>query len=96
MCMDLTIKLMDHVAGTSSNVDGVKLFSILTKELDANNTIILSLKDSTPMSSSFLNSSFGELVEKYGLEIFKKQIRLINYTPSQLEYIKKYLLMLNA
>lgn len=94
--MDVTIKLMDCVTGTSGNIEGYKLFTVLSKEIDMDNNIILSLQNSTPMSSSFLNSSFGELVDKYGLDIFKTKIKLINYTKSQAEYIKRYLLMLNA
>jgi hypothetical protein len=94
--MDCIINLMDKVNGTSTNIEGLTLYAILSREIESGNIIKLSLKESTPMSSSFLNSSFGELVDRYGLDVFKKHIRLINYTTSQAEYIKKYLSMLKA
>lgn len=94
--MDITINLMDSVSGTSTNMEGCTLFAVISKELESNNTIRLSLKDATPMSSSFMNSSFGELVDRFGMETFKNNIRLINYTPSQAEYIKHYLTMVSV
>ena len=87
---------MDKVNGTSTNIEGLTLYAILSREIESGNIIKLSLKESTPMSSSFLNSSFGELVDRYGMNVLKKHIRLINYTTSQAEYIKKYLSMLKA
>ena len=94
--MDCIINLMDKVNGTSTNIEGLTLYAVLSREIESGNIIKLSLKESTPMSSSFLNSSLGELVDRYGIDVFKKHVRLINYTASQAEYIKKYLSMLKA
>ncbi len=94
--MDTIITLMDCVSGTSTNVEGYTLFTLLSKEIEKNNIVKLSLKDSTPMSSSFMNSSFGELVDKYGLDKFRDHVRLINYTPSHAERIQKYIQMLRS
>ena len=94
--MDITINLMDSVSGTSTNEEGCTLFAAISKELESNNTIRLSLKGATPMSTSFMHASFGELVANFGMQTFKNTIRLINYTPSQAEYIKHYLTMLHV
>jgi hypothetical protein len=86
-----TIKLMDCVHGTSTNNDGFELFIKISKVFDAGDILKLSLEGSTSMSSSFLNSSFGELVDRYGMDTIKRQLRLVNFKPSQAEEIKKYL-----
>ena len=43
------------------------------------------------VSTSFLNSSFGELVSDFGLEDIKKRVKITNYTSSLLHSIKKYI-----
>ena len=94
--MDSIIKIKDIVRGTSSNTEGFTLFTVLSQQIENGSIIKLSLEESTPMSSSFLNSSFGELVDKYGLEKIRSHIRLINYRPVQAERIRKYLNTLNS
>jgi len=94
--MDSIIKIMDVVSGTSTNIEGCSLYTVLSKEIEKGNIVKLSLHESTPMSSSFMNSSFGELVDKYGIDKFKAHIRLINYLPSHAERIQQYLKMLNT
>lgn len=91
--MDITIKLMDHVAGTSTNAEGYSLYIVLSNEIGKGSLIKLSLEGATPMSSSFLNSSFGDLVDQFGIDKVKSSIRLINYQRSEAERIQKYLKM---
>ncbi len=91
-----TIKLMDCVNGTSTNNDGFGLFIEVSKAFTEGDTVKLSLEGSTSMSSSFLNSSFGELVEKFGMDAIRKQLRLVDFKPSQAEQIKKYLEVVNS
>lgn len=87
----ITINLMNHVDGTISNNDGVKLFYALSSKLKQDIIIKLSLKDATPMTSSFLNSSFGELIDKFGLDSVKSRIKLINYNPLHAKLIQDYI-----
>jgi len=78
-CTDNKIKvinLFDVVKGTSTNEDGDKLFSAISKEIEVGVKVRLSLHNCTPMSTSFLNSSFGELTCKYGYERIKQIISL--------------------
>lgn len=84
---------MDVVNGTSTNSEGFTLFALLSKEIEAGHKIKLSLSSATAMSSSFMNSSFGELVDKYGIGKIKDYISLINYAPSHAQHIKSYLEM---
>jgi hypothetical protein len=94
--MDKIITVVDSVTGTSTNVEGCTLYNIIAKEIEGGNIVKLSLKDCTPMSSSFMSSSFGELVDKYGMDKFREHVRLINYTPTQAERIQQYLKMLKS
>lgn len=91
-----TIKLMDCVDGTSSNNDGLKLFIEISKAFVAGDIVTLSLKDCTSISSSFLNSSFGELAEKFSMDTIKSQFRLVDFKPSQAKQIKEYLDMVRS
>ena len=43
------------------------------------------------MSSSFFNSSFGELIEEFGINAFRTNIKFVNLTNSQAKLISRYL-----
>lgn len=89
--MKKTIELMNVVNGTFLNEDGHVLFMEISKEFDNGNIVLLSLDNSTPMTSSFMNSSFGALEEKYGLEKLRSSLGLINFRPSHAQHIKNYI-----
>ncbi|WP_040496965.1 STAS-like domain-containing protein [Fulvivirga imtechensis] len=85
------VELSEITQGTMSNSAGFQLLTILDKNFEVGNCVQLSLKGSGAMTSSFLNSSFGELIELYGLDFIKENLTLINYKKSQAEVIKNYL-----
>lgn len=87
----MQLELSDITKSTSTNTDGLMLFMVLKSHVENNQFVKLSLHNVGAMSSSFLNSSFGSLVERYGLKKVKDTISLINYRPSQALYIKNYL-----
>ena len=70
----MTLFIKDIVQDTYSNASGYALLTILKDYLNKNKSIVLSFKDSTPTSSSFLNSSIGELLDDYGFDKFKKMV----------------------
>lgn len=85
------ISVIDNVPGTSTNTEGYILFLLMDKVFSIDGKITLSLKSCTPMSSSFLNSSFGALIEKYGFEKMKGRLVITDYTPVMADNIKNYL-----
>lgn len=91
--MNSTIYLTSIVNGTATFADGYLLYEKIDEFLLSNNSskISISLKGVTPMSSSFLNGSFGELYDKYGIDKIKETIVLIESTPSAARNIKDYL-----
>lgn len=86
----ITIRLMDVVAGTSTNADAVALFNAIDNILSTNQKARLSLDGATPLSTSFLNSSIGSLADKYGFEEMRKKIVFTNLKESQIKTIKRY------
>ena len=90
--MDTPTIFLDHtVAGTYTNIEGAKLYAALAPHLAAGTVVRLSLRNATPMSSSFLNSSIGDLMDHYGLDKLRHCLRLVDYLPSHAAAIKKYM-----
>lgn len=69
------ITLNHIVDNCSSNVEGVKFFNALDSAIKVDNEVIIVVDNDSALSSSFLNSSIGMFVEKYGIEFFKKNIK---------------------
>lgn len=90
------IRLTDVVSGTSTNADGLALFLALNKIIVANNSVSIDLTDATPLSSSFLNSSIGELIDKYGIDKIKQNIFYNNASKSMFNNIKNYYTLLES
>lgn len=92
----MKIFVSDIVSSTYSNTDGFSLFLAIDNALKNNDVITISFRDITSLSSSFLNSSFGELYEKYDHAILKKRVLISDYTPSVLNMIKDYITRLQS
>lgn len=84
------IIVKDLVPSTLSNADGYQLFIAIDKILASGNNVVLSFHDINTLSSSFLNSSFGNMIDKYGFDVLSK-IRIIDYTAILANFIKKYI-----
>lgn len=85
-----TIFLDDVVSGTFTNAEGAKLYAALAPHLAARTPVRLSLRGASPMSSSFLNSSIGDLIDHYGIAALRCSLKLVDYVPSHAAVIKKY------
>ena len=86
--MKLYIK--DIVKDTYTNASGDVLLSALQGYFQNGQPIILSFKDTTPPSTSFLNSSVGELLDKYGFTKFKSLVKFVDMTVTQSQVLKNY------
>ena len=84
------INLMDIVEGTATNVQGCILRYQLEKHIQNEDKVILSLMEATPLSSSFLNSSLGELIDNYGYEKIANSLSFKNVTKFNGATLKKY------
>lgn len=86
-----TLRITDHIHGTSSNDDGHLLFLVVDVYIRRYEQVALSFAGMTPMSSSFLNSSFGEIIRKYGFNVMSKYVKLTDFRQSDLKRLKGYL-----
>jgi hypothetical protein len=89
-----TIKVKDITKGTFTNEDGLSVYNAIYSAISENDSIILSFEGITSLSSSFLNSSIGEIIEKFGFDFLKNKIKITKYTPQLsgliVNYIKNY------
>ena len=86
-----TIKIKNLNIGTSTNMEGCALKLALMPYFKDGNPVCVSFSETTPMSSSFFNSSFGELIDEYGYKTFKEIVSVSDITKSHFELIKKYI-----
>ena len=85
-----TMILKDLVKDTYTNASGASLAIQLRDCFSKDKGVQVSLKDSTPISSSFFNSSFGELIEEFGFDTIKRQLKLIDVSTSQGKLLRMY------
>jgi hypothetical protein len=86
-----TIIIKDTVASTLSNADAMPLKLALDQALKNGTSVILSFEGIRSISSSFLNSSIGDIVDSYGFDVLKNRITITHYTPTLADVIKKYI-----
>lgn len=85
--------LNNVVDNASSNSEGDKLFLALKDLYDRGEKIELVVDNEATMSSSFLNSSIGLFLEKYGINAFKESFKFRgsqNQFNRLSNYIKKF------
>jgi len=84
------IQVMSVVQATTTNADAMPLYLLLKKEMTDDTCIVLSFKDSTPLSSSFLNTAIGNLVDDFGLDYVKAHLKIVQCSKSVLDTLKRY------
>jgi hypothetical protein len=84
------IQLKNTSRSFSSNKDGLILFNIFENTIKEKTSILLEIDSEIAMSSSFLNSSFGEVLSLYGLDTLKEYIK-IKTSKNQFERISNYI-----
>jgi hypothetical protein len=83
--------LLDIVHDPFTNSSGFQLLTHLIPYIDMGETVSISLSGVTVLSSSFLNSSIHELIEKYGFDTFKKYVKFVDVPVSAAKIIRNYL-----
>lgn len=82
-----TILLNDSVLDTLSSASGVSLYCQIEKHFNNSQKVFIDLRGADAMSSSFFNSSFGSLIEKYGYQRVKESLKFINATKTQVSIL---------
>ncbi|MEX2568461.1 MAG: STAS-like domain-containing protein [Cyclobacteriaceae bacterium] len=87
----MKIKLTDIVSDTYTNSSGYTLKMVLKDLLRQKEPIELSFKGASAPSSSFLNSSFGTLIDDMGLNNFLDLVKPVEVTRTQAQMLKHYI-----
>lgn len=88
------IQLKSIVLNTDTNVEGIKLYCIIVSSLKQGNPFVLEIEDDMPLTSSFLNSSLGNIIDEYGYSVLKSHLKL-KCNKNQLDRVRKYLFKYN-
>lgn len=89
--MNSKINIMNIVNGTSTNIEGLKLYIYIKNNIKSpENQLIISFAGSTAPSPSFLNSSFGSLIEEIGIDQFRASVKFVELTKNQAGVLNKY------
>jgi len=90
----MNIVILNNIVNdTSSNSEGEKLFNVLESSIKQNQEVVLNIGPEEALSSSFLNSSIGRILELYGLDKFKSLFKFkgsLNQFERLSKYIKHY------
>lgn len=87
----MKIFIKDIVPDTYTNASGYQLYLALKGDLKEGEIIQLSFLGATSPSTSFLNSSFGNLIEEIGLDNFLSVIKPADVTSTQASMLKHYI-----
>ena len=85
------IGIKDVVLGTFSYDDAVPLRMLMEESLKNGDSVVLSFDGVHTLTSSFLNSSIGEIVDSFGFDTLKGRVSLTNYAPSFASVITSYI-----
>ena len=69
---------------------GYDLYAIAEKAIDSGDTVSLDMQDVQSIPTLFMNTSFGDLIEKYGIEETKKIFLFKNINKSLIDRIQSY------
>lgn len=70
---------------------GCVLFDRIDMAFNNSQNVIIDMEDVTSLSSVFLNTSIGRVVEQYGVERLKQSVSFSKITRQQAERLKEYL-----
>lgn len=87
----MLIRLIDIVSDTYTNAAGYTFYSELKRLLSKGEQVEVSFLGVPAPSSSFLNSSFGVLIEEMGLDKFLNSVKPADVTPTQASMLRHYI-----
>ena len=79
--MKTTLKVSDLTPSTVTNADAVGLRIAMKDAILKGEAILLSFHGVTTLTTSFLNSSIGEIIDEFGFDALKGKLSLTDYTP---------------
>jgi hypothetical protein len=84
------ITLTDYTSSALSNIDGAKVYAVVNNLLADGGNVIVSFAGINAVSTSFLNSFIGSLVDQHGMNILTR-VKIVDYTVSIANFLKNYI-----
>lgn len=84
------VKINALMSGNSYPEAGVKLYNLIKGLLEQDEHIILDMDGVESFPTLFMNTSFGSLLDDFGLDAIKKKLKFRNIKKSHVERIRKY------
>lgn len=86
----MMVKLIEILRDRTYTEAGYELFNIADKSISSNDIIVIDMEQVTSIPTLLMNTSFGDLIDKYGIETTKKAFRFNNISGPQIQRIRKY------
>ncbi len=86
----MNISLKDILKDRSYTDGGYVLFDIADKAILNGDMVVIDMEGVSSIPTLFMNTSFGDLIMKYGIDKTKKIFSFNNINRFQLEKIQKY------
>lgn len=87
----ITYNVLDLTDGTSTNAQGFAVFTIAEQHIIDEQKAVFSFQNTSGISTSFLNSFVGELLDNYSLNKIKNFVGFTGMTKVQAKYLRKYI-----
>lgn len=84
------IILQDILIDNDYSDGGSKVYEIAKNAITNKEIIVLDMKGVDSVPTIFMNTSFGKLIDEFGLETTKKSFKFRNILKTQVERISKY------
>ncbi|MBP8893542.1 MAG: STAS-like domain-containing protein [Saprospiraceae bacterium] len=86
----VTVRIKDVLDGRSYPDGGTMLFGIIKDAMNNNENVSIDMEDVDSFPTMFMNTSFGKLIELFGIDATKKALSFQNIKKVQIERIRKY------
>jgi hypothetical protein len=86
----VVIILQDLLNSYSYSESGKKVFDTAIKAISEQEIVVIDMISVDSVPTNFMNTSFGSLIDIFGIEKTKKTFKFRNILKSQLERIQKY------
>lgn len=85
-----TVKINNIISENTLVQSGNLLFDEINKCMNANEKLVIDMNGVSSLPSIFMNVSFGQFIDNYGLEKLLSIVQIINITRTQAERISDY------
>ena len=86
----INVSIKDILESKTYAEAGKILFDKIQQILKDENLISIDMKDVESVPTSFMNTSFGDLINIYGIDKVKESLYFKNITNSMIQRIRKY------